>query len=316
MKRLIIFLLFLFISAPLIAFGSQTSSRIEKASAPDDKAFRDELSLVARKAVELKQSRFSIIQNINDSYRLTVNAIMLLAEKGDVKSAVPMLRDATGKYEGNRLAYLLLGSAFERAGLMEDAAHAYAGFYRYSLSLSPIETQLISPSSLQIFRSYVEMRFREWKWDLPEAAVPLGVRKTRSLVMIEQSKTGQLLNLILPLMVITGLAFLLLGRMWQLEPPPFVAYFLLRFYLLAVAAYVVWAAHFFLGLPFLISMEVEFMLIPAAGTVFISIIYALNRLRARRREKPVEGTMRCPKCKQIVLQLAVECPYCKRLCQE
>ena len=289
---------------------------VETPVSDDEQAFRAELSLVARKAFELRQSRFSVIKSINDSYNLTAEAIMLLAERGDVKNAIPLLREATKRFNGNRLAYLLLGSAFERSGQREEAARYYANFYRYSLTLAPVENRLIGPSSLQIFRRYVEMRFTEWGRTLPEPKIPLGIHEVRSLLMLEESQAGQLINLILPLLVVAGFVILLLARMAQIELPAAVAYFLVSFYLLVVLAYLLWVAHFFLGLPFFISLETEFVLLFGGGIVVIPALYAGGRLLASRMETKIEGTKRCPHCKATILNVAIECPKCKRSCSD
>src|SRR3989338_5087878 len=110
MKRFFFLLLFVLLFSRT-ASCEEPSVRIERPVSDYEQALRDELSLVARKAFELRQARFSIVKNINDSYQLTAEAIILLAERDDVKNAVPLLREAVKKFDGNRLAYLLLGSA-------------------------------------------------------------------------------------------------------------------------------------------------------------------------------------------------------------
>jgi hypothetical protein len=104
--------------------------------------------------------------------------------------------------------------------------------------------------------------------------------------------------------------------MAQIELPAAASYFLVSSYLLVVIAYLLWAIHFFLGLPFFISLETEFILLFGAGIVFIPALYAGGRFLAYRRERDIEGTKRCPHCKATILSLASECPKCKRSCSD
>ena len=274
--------------------------------------FRDELSLSARKAVELAQTRFSRIKSINDSYQQTAEAALLLAERGDLRGAIPLLREASEKFDENRLAYLLLGAAFERAGDREGAAQAYAGFYRNSLTLVPEETKLISLSALMVFRNYVETRFKEWKMPLPESKIGLALRRERSLAMLEGSPAGQRINLILPLIVVVGIPLLILFRLTGAEFPAAVSYFFVSFYLLCVLGYVLWAAHLFAGLPFFVSPGNEYKLFFKGGAILIAALYAARRFLVRKMRKKIEGARYCPSCGEITLNLEKECPQCKR----
>ena len=215
--------------------------------------FREELSLASRNVVELARTRTSKIKNINDSYQLTAEAVLLLADRGDVRGAVPLLREASEKFDGNRLSYLLLGAVHERVGDFKVAAQAYAGFYRNSLTLVPEESKLIRLSGLQVFRGYVERRFAEWKVPLPGSKIGLVLRRERSMAMLEGSLDAQRINLFLPLIVAAGLLLLILLRMSGDEFPSAGATFFTNFYVLCVLAYALWAAHLFLGLPFFVS---------------------------------------------------------------
>jgi hypothetical protein len=284
--------------------------------AVDQKTFWNELSLVARKAAALGKKRFSRIKSINDSYQLTAEAIGVLAQRGDVPAAVPLLKKASKKYDGNRMAYLLLGAAFESIGDKANAASAYASFYRYSLTYVPFEQELIGPPSLQIFRGYVEKRFSEWGMTLPSSRVSLELQKMRSLIMLESSKAGQWINLLLPILVVVGLALMLLGRMGHAEFPPAVSYFLGGFYLLLVLGYFLWVAHFFIGLPFLISVGTEYAIFFGVGTLLIGLFYAANRfLDSKYRREPPHGEAKtCLHCHATMVRIAVECPVCKRPC--
>lgn len=278
----------------------------------DQTEFRQELSLSARKAVELSQSRFSRIKSINDSYQLTAEAVLLLADRGDIDRAIPLLREASKKFDGNRLAYLLLGAALERTGEREEAARAYAGFYRNSLTLAPEENELISLSALRVFRDYVEARFAAWKIPLPGSKIGFALRRERSMAMLEGSPAGQRINLILPLVVVGGLLILLLFRLTGAEFPFAISYSSVSFYILCVLAYALWAAHLFLGLPFLVSPETEYKLFFAGGAVLIITFYAGRRFFGPKMRKKVEGSRYCPFCGAIMLDVERECPECKR----
>ena len=282
----------------------------------DQTEFRQELSLSARKAVELARSRFSRIKSINDSYQLTAEAVLLLADRGDLDSAVPLLREASKKFDGNRLAYLLLGAVLERTGAREEAARAYAGFYRNSLTLAPEENELISPSALRVFRNYVEARFAAWKIPLPGSKIGFALRRERSMAMLEGSSAGQRINLILPLVVVGGLLVLILFRLTGVEFPPAVSYFFVSFYILCVLAYALWAAHLFLGLPFFVSPETEYKLLFTVGAVLIVAFYVARRFFDLKMRKKIEGTRYCPFCGAIMLDVERECPECKRRTEE
>jgi tetratricopeptide (TPR) repeat protein len=277
----------------------------------DQTEFRQELSLSARKAVELAGNRFSKSKSINDSYQLTAEAVLLLADRGDINSAVPLLREASKKFDGNRLAYLLLGAALERIGAREEAARAYAGFYRNSLTLAPEENKLISPSGLRVFRDYVEARFAAWKIPLPESKIGFALRRERSMAMLEGSPAGQRINLILPLVVVAGVSVLILFRLIGAEFPPMISYFFVSFYVLCVLAYALWAAHLFAGLPFFVSLETEYKLFFTGGTVLIIILYAVRCLLIPKMRKKIEGARYCPSCGELMLDVEKECPECK-----
>lgn len=298
-------------------FCAESEARVESqgVSDPVQKTFRDELSLVARKVAVLGEKRFSKIKKINDSYQWTAEAIQVLSERGDVKSALPLLREASEKYDGNRMAYLLLGFAFERMGDRKAAAHAYADFYRFSLTMVPFEKELIGPSSLGVFRGYIETRFSEWKLPLPESRVGFELHMMRSVMMLERSRAGQWINLILPLLVVVGFVLILLARMGHVELPAAAAYFSVSFYLMLVVGYFLWAAHFFLGLPFLISLETEYAIFFGAGTVLICLLYGINRLLDSRHEPRRTDAEHCPHCHAVILPVALECPVCKRPCR-
>ena len=314
--KLFSFLFLLMVAGACVGVCEEPMIRVESPEAvePSQKIFRNELSLVARKSAALGEKRFSKFKWINDSYQLTAEAIRILAERGDVVQAIPLLREASKKYDGNRMAYLLLGSALERMGNQDAAARAYADFYRYSLTLVPFEKDLIDPSSLEIFRGYVEKRFSDWGRELPEPKVGFELQKVRSVVMLESSRTGQWINLILPLLVLVGLALMILTRMTQTEFPAPVTYFGVSFYVLLVLGYLLWAAHFFMGLPFLVSIEAEYALIFGGGSALICLLYAVNCFFDFRPEIKPEGTKLCPHCHATLLKVTVECPFCKRPC--
>ena len=274
--------------------------------------FRQELSASARKVVELAQGRFSKSRTINDSYQLTAEAVMLLEERGDIRGAIPRLRAASKKFDGNRLAYLLLGAALERNGECEEAAKAYAGFYRNSLTLAREENELISPSGLQVFRDYVEARFAEWKVPLPRSKIGFILRRERSMAMLEGSSAGQRINLILPLAVVVGVLLLLLFRLTGAEFPFAVSYFFVSAYLLCVLGYLLWVAHLFGGLPFYVSPETEYGLFFKGGAILIAVLYAAGRVIVPKMRKKLEGARYCPSCGEIILDVERECSQCKR----
>ena len=311
-------MLLLMTAVPYTGVCGEPEIRIKPPGVSDagQKAFRNELSLVARRSVELGRKRFSKIKNINDSYQLTAKAIRALSERGDVVSAIPLLREASEKYDGNRMAYLLLGAVFERMGERNAAAHAYADFYRISLTLVPFEKELIGPSSLRIFCGYVEKRFSEWGLTLPTPRVGFELQRVRSVIMLERSRVGQWINLILPVLVLVGLVLILLARLGPIALPAAVVYFSVSFYLLLVLGYLLWAAHFFMGLPFLISLETEYALFFGGGTVLIGLLYAANRFLDPRREPKTEDSKICPHCHALILRVALECPICKRACRD
>lgn len=317
MKLFAFFLLWV-MAVPYAGVCSEAEVRVKSpgASDPGQRAFRNELSLVARRSAELGKKRFSKIKNINDSYQLTAAAIRVLSERGEAAAAIPLLREASEKYDGNRMAFLLLGAVFEKMGNRSDAARAYADFYRISLTMVPFEKELIGPSSLRTFCGYVEKRFSEWGLTLPEPRVGFELQRVRSVVMLERSRAGQWINLILPVMVLVGLVLMLLARLGHVALPAGVAYFSVSFYLLLVLGYLLWVAHFFLGLPFLISLETEYALFFGAGAVSICSLYAANRFFDRRREPRTEDSKICPHCRAIILRMALECPLCKRACRE
>lgn len=292
-------------SEPAIVFDGSTPKENHQGT-----EFQDELSLSARKVVELARVRFSRIKSVNDSYQLTAEASLLLAERGDIRGAIPLLRKAVEKFDGNRLAYLLLGSAFERVGDKEGAAEAYAEFYKNSLTLSPEENKLIDPSALMIFRNYIEILFEQWRIPLPESKVGLGLQRARSMVMLEGSPVGERINLILPMIVVAGFVLLIVFRLTGTEFPFPASYFFVSFYLLCVLAYVLWVAHLFMGLPFFISPGTEYKVFFSGGAVGITVLYAFRRFLFHKTKK-IEGTQHCPVCGEIMSNLNRECPKCK-----
>ncbi|MFA6600800.1 MAG: hypothetical protein WC352_02510 [Candidatus Omnitrophota bacterium] len=302
------FLAVLFTGAPAPARAENGSGGSEPRAV---EAFHKELGLAARRAAGLKTDRLTKVKAINDSYRLTAQAVRVLDGSGDPREAIALLREAVRKLDSNRLAYLLLGAIFEKADQPEEAARVYADFYRYSLALSPVENQLIGPQALEVFREYVEIRFRQWGRSLPEPKVPLGVRRARSLTLLENSGIARKLNLILPILAVGGLVLLMLLRVSGLEVPALLGYFLGRLYLLAVLSYALWAAHFYLGLPFWGSMEAEFGRVGGFGFAAVTVLTAMRYWRDERA-KITEGLAACPHCRAVVSKLCVECPECKR----
>lgn len=308
-----IFLAFFFLFLVFAPLGHcQYSGSWTEAQASDlDRTFRDELSQLARNAAGLKDARVTSVKNVNDSYQFLAEAIFLLGEKGDVANAISRLDEAIRKFDGNRSAYLLLGAAYERIGEQKNAAGAYANFYRFSLTLSPIESRLISGQSLDFFKRYIETRFKQWGLQLPESKIPLGIQKVRSVLMIENSQTAQWINIILPMLVVGGLILLLFARILQIELPEKLSYGLVSFYLLGVGGYALWAAHFFIGLPFFISIQAEFALFFGIGAAGIMAFYSIRQFWVRRAEEKIQGIKRCPQCRQMILKVEVECPECR-----
>ena len=112
MKKIFFSIFFLTFFLPIAA--SAEPELFQNDSMPgwdyDQTEFRHELGISARKVVELARTRFSQIRSINDSYLLTAKAALLLADRGDTRAAIPLLQEAAKKFDGNRLAYLLLGA--------------------------------------------------------------------------------------------------------------------------------------------------------------------------------------------------------------
>lgn len=315
--RLLFLLLLLITAHPHAAVSEESGARveIERTFDPGEKDFREELSLVARKAAALGQKRFSKIRNINDSYQLTAKAIKFLSEQGNKAAAIPLLREASEEYDGNRMAYLLLGWIFERAGDRSGAARSYGDFYRYSLTTVPFEKDLIGPSSLRVFCGYVEKRFREWRLPPPKARVGLDLQMARSAAILERSPAGRWINLILPILVAVSSGLVLLVQIRHFRVPGAVSYFGISFYLLLVAGYMLWAAHFFLGLPFFVSLETENALFFGGGTALIALVYAANHFLDSRPGSKDADSKTCPHCRAFILRISTECPVCKRPCR-
>ena len=288
--------------------------RLREQGAPEA-VFQDKLGFVAQKTFRLGQKRFAKIKAINDSYQWTSEAIGILATRGDTAAAISLLLEASEKFQENRVAYLLLGSILEKKGARDAAARAYADFYRYSLTLLPFEQKLISPSDLKVFRDYIEMRFAEWGMKLPASRITLDVQKARSVALVERSRVGKWINLILPLFVLLGLALMLLARMTGMEFPVAVSSLGLSFYFLTVLGYVLWVAHFFLGLPFFLSLGKEYALLFCGGTFLIVAVYLGSCFLDRRSAPRAEGLKYCPHCHASILNVTAECPVCKRSCR-
>ena len=314
MKRilLLIFFMTMFFRTAACEEPALFSDRSASGWTDERATFSNELSLSARKVVELARTRFSKSKSINDSYQLTAEAIYLLAERGDVRGAIPKLRQASEKFDGDRMAFLLLGAAYEKAGDREKAARAFSGFYTNSLTLMPEENELISPTGLRVFRAYVEARLAAWKSPLPQAKIGLLLRRARSLLMLEGSPDGQRINFLLCMSLLAGTLLFLLLRPVAGEFPPVVSYFFGSFYLLFALAYALWVAHLFGGLPFFISPGTEYKLFFRVGTGLIVVRYAARLVLRRKKRREPEGARYCPHCGGVALNLEKECPECKR----
>jgi len=308
MKKFLFFIFFMTLFLP-VASGEEPAPGWQT-------DFRDELSISSQKVVALAPARFSRIKNVNDSYHLTAEAVLLLDERGDTKEAIPLLRKATKKFDGNRLAYLLLGAVFERIGDREGAIQAYSGFYKHSLTLVPEENKIIDRSALTVFRNYVEARFEQWEVPLSESKVGLALQRVRSMVMLEGSPSGQWINMVVPMIVVIGIPVLILCHLTGTKFPYVVSYFLMSFYLLCAMAYALWAVHLFLGLPFFVSPETEYKLYFAGGVILIPAFYVARRFLAHKRRANYEGGKYCPSCGAVMLTVEMECPNCKRRIQE
>lgn len=276
-----------------------------------EELFRQTMSKVAARTAKFGAKRSSKIKKINDSYEWTAQAIRLLDERSDVNAAIPLLREASQAYDRNRMAYLLLGLALERSGDRNGAAQAYADFYRNSITLVPFEKDLIGDANLRVFRDYVAFRLKAWGSPLPKEQVSLDVHKARSAARISRSPVGQWINLTLPLCVLIGLVLMLLGRVRHVELSSTAAYFAGTSYVLIVIGYLLWAAHFFMELPFLVTLEFEYALLFGGGAGLILFFYVLNRFMDSRTAPKLEDTKICPKCRSTILKISVECPVCK-----
>lgn len=277
-------------------------------------AFKRELTEAAKRVLPMRDpkaaQKISRIKNINDSYRLTGEAVWILAEKGDLTKAAELLHEAVRLLDGNRLAYLLRGEVFEQKGNIPEAGKAYQDYYRNSLSTVPVENQLIPSPIITVFNRYVELRLKTWGMPVPETKISRNVHTLRALTMLEYSEVPQKLNLFIPMLTVGGFALLLLLRVTRAELHRDLWYFLISFYGLIVAGYGIWALHFFYGLPFWRSPGFEFKMFFIGGAVLILSVRAARYFRDRYEEDQNPDSKRCRRCGQMNLRLAVQCERC------
>ena len=127
---------------------------------------------------------------------------------------------------------------------------------------------------------------------------------------IENSTLGQALGIVLPIILAVGFVIVLCIRQFDVSMSRPLQRLIWRYFVLILIAYLLWFGHFFVGVPFFSSIEMEYGLLLGGGSGFFLLLYFVETYREKERSFNPKEDIHCPKCGAIMLKIAAKCPQC------
>lgn len=279
-------------------YGAQFSSIITKAS------------IRLQEAAEKRSLR---LKNWNDSIAVTAAAVRAMAGKKSPEEIYPLLAEARRIHPKNNFAILLQGLIRNSQGDTEGANRLFREFLYESRTFTEFEEGFLKWGEFHLLRRviYQLLKSRGISFEGDEKKIQVNVPYEAFFqYVMNPSRQDFWMNVLFVVLIVAG-GFLLAaaglrGADFTASAGSFAAV-----YVMIWVAYGLWIFDLAFGLPFGWSRMtvVPVFLGISCGTVFLSEII----LWFKERSRPVaDGYKKCPFCREVILELAIECPYCRK----
>ncbi|OGW81550.1 MAG: hypothetical protein A3G33_01900 [Omnitrophica bacterium RIFCSPLOWO2_12_FULL_44_17] len=261
----------------------------------------------------LIQHNAILFKSLEQSLRSLIAGGILYLKKENPPEAERLLKNATDSYAENAAAHLLYGDILAEAEKTKDAAREYLAFCQ-SLEQPDrlgVRQKLFNLNDAKIITFHVRSQLTAQGITPPEEKVLISRLtqadfKYRLQVMMENT-----LTFTLPFLVIGGITFLILRRLFGIESSVPTEHMFYHIYLVIFFCYLLWIGHLFLNLPPLFRpIEWEIFSLLLAGTLIAIIVKYLRQIWHYEKERRNSESLFCPYCKKAILKIACICPFC------
>ncbi len=256
------------------------------------------------------------IKAFNDSLAKTHEAALEVLAPASQESAWSSIHQARVLNSGNSFTWLFEAMLQDSQGHFDESHEAFRAFLKKSGTLGDFEKPFIDKKTLNVLRRQVYELLKYRRLEAEEPA-PVFVAKGRRGKwnmfgdMTKFSKSDQNANWIFVGGLLLGgaaILFLSLGGVEWYRPG---LRSIMGFYVALWIAYLLWLVDLSVGLPdpWTRQKAVPYFLASAAAFFIVWEIAGWIREQMRPIEK---GYRRCPQCREVILELSLQCPQCGR----
>lgn len=279
------------------------------------KNFQVALAKSISKLRDLEKSKKYKLKSINDSIRLTLEAVDLLMQRRHYAKSESLLLESLAAYPENIIARLVLADVFESQGKQQEANQTYGQFLKEGEKANQLSNDSTDFETRGAFSSYVRKKLATQQIFPPK---PRGYGFLPLSLRLQTGEKSWLLSFVaagIPVLMIFISIIFVLRKILNLYEPRVSVFDKLIFgiFITFFSAYVLWMLHLFLNIP-PIAEPVEYEIV---SVLFLGLALTIGKLVRERHLKEErlrsDPTLKqCPHCKQFVQKLNVICSNCNK----
>jgi hypothetical protein len=252
------------------------------------------------------------LTHLNDSLAKTAEAARQMASGRDLASVFELLREARRDYRDNHFAALLQAIASAAMGKESQANQLFEDYLLASHTFTGFEESFMKWGDFHLLRRSVYTHLQakgislEGKKDQIRARIPY-----EKLVQYAMGRGGEdfKMNIVFVAVLLIGLIFFILSAVTGVDFSRPIMSGLFTMYLVSWIAYAIWITDLAFGLPYGLS---RFQVLPFLfGAPLTLLIVTWMMTTWNEHTRPLEaGYRRCRHCREVVMQITVQCPKC------
>ena len=251
---------------------------------------------------------------MNDSLEKMAAAVRGM-QTNQPDGAVWELLEASRKaYPENSFSLLLQGLMLDYQGRQDEANQVLENFLLNSRTFSEFEEKFLKWGEFHSIRRYVYelllVRGVTFEGREQDIQVQVPFREFFEYAM-SPDRPDVIYNIFFVVIILVGAVGLIIAQLMEVDFSQPVVRNLPGLYGIVWLSYALWIVDLAFGLPFGWNRMIVIPILLGGSLGYAVVLEALSYYQARNQ--PLEqGFKRCPYCKDVVVQLAVQCSHCRK----